>query len=430
VTGAGVAYGVTASGGASRAAVLTAATRAQEHLLLAGGRDITDMMPSYHPFTSKPWEMLAKFEIGELQGPSEFPQFKRDSGVYREMRERVGEYFRRTGKDPKDPVPGLLRLAAIMTVGIASILYVYDTTQPRVLRVLAAVVFGVCQALPLLHCMHDASHTSIGRRPWMWSVIGRLTMDWFAGASLKSWHHQHVVGHHLYTNVMGVDPDLPVTKTGDIRRVSKLQQWAVPYQFQHIYLLFLYSLLGLKFRVQDILGLATGANGSIRVNVTLSDWTSQIVTKSFWFCWRVLLPLVYLAVPPREYLALFLVSEFVTGWYLTLNFQVSHVSPPADFPDSTAPFEDEWAVSQVRTTVDYSHGDPVMTFLCGALNYQTVHHLFPSVSQYHYPAIAPIIIKVCADRGIKYNHVGTFWTALGMHFEHLRNMGRPPHAHH
>ncbi len=36
---------------------------------------------------------------------------------------------------------------------------------------------------------------------------------------------------------------------------------------------------------------------------------------------------------------------------------------------------------QVKTGVDYSHGNWFSTFLCGALNYQVVHHLFPSISQ-------------------------------------------------
>jgi len=53
---------------------------------------------------------------------------------------------------------------------------------------------------------HDASHTSIGWNYRWWSIIGRGCMDWFAGGSLTSWYNQHVIGHHVYTNVMGADP--------------------------------------------------------------------------------------------------------------------------------------------------------------------------------------------------------------------------------
>jgi fatty acid desaturase len=75
-------------------------------------------------------------------------------------------------------------------------------------------------------------------------------MDWMAGASLTSWHNQHVIGHHIYTNVVGADPDLPLVLEGDIRRVSRIQRWARIYKFQHIYLFVLYGVLGLKFRIQ------------------------------------------------------------------------------------------------------------------------------------------------------------------------------------
>ena len=48
--------------------------------------------------------------------------------------------------------------------------------------------------------------------------------------------------------------DLPMTEEGDIRRITRFQKWTGFYQFQHIYLLVLYSLLAFKSRVQDVVG--------------------------------------------------------------------------------------------------------------------------------------------------------------------------------
>ena len=81
----------------------------------------------------------------------------------------------------------------------------------------------VCQVLPLLHIMHDASHTAIGPNETWWKVIGRLSMEWYAGASMMSWQHQHTVGHHLYTNLLGFDPDMPAEEEGDVRRLVHRQ---------------------------------------------------------------------------------------------------------------------------------------------------------------------------------------------------------------
>ena len=399
----------------------------RDALLLCAGRDVTDLLPSYHPFTDSPQLVLAKYRIGHLQ-TSEFPQYRPDSGFYRDVRTEVARYFKDSGLNSKAPLPGLLRLAGMAVVAALAFaaLIAWGGTLPLPLRVVAAVVFGVCQALPLLHCMHDASHLAIGRSPGWWYWVGRLTMDWFAGASIASWHHQHILGHHVYTNVMGVDPDLPATREGDIRRVCEKQTWAAVYAWQHVYLCVLYGALALKFRIQDLTGtLWAGENGMIRVNDPgLGEKVGQLVTKACWVGWRWVLPLVYAGVEWRQFVALSLLAELVTGWYLTFNFQVSHVSVGVAFPDGeVAGFGEEWGAAQLQTTVDYAHGDAVATFLCGALNYQSVHHLFPCVSQYHYPALAPIVKRVAEKWGVRYNYVGSFGTAVGLHIEHLRLMG-------
>ncbi len=68
----------------------------RSYLLLSSGRDITDLFTTYHPFTTKPAEVITRYEIGELCS-LEFPQYKEDTGFYREVRQEVGAYFKETG---------------------------------------------------------------------------------------------------------------------------------------------------------------------------------------------------------------------------------------------------------------------------------------------------------------------------------------------
>ena len=406
-------------------------------LLLVAGKDVTDLLPSYHPFSERPQQLLAKYRIGDV-ACTEFPQYRPDSGFYAECRAEVGRYFRDGRIDPKSATAGLTRLLGIAIVAVLSFALIvgWQGSLPLSVRLLAAVVFGVCQALPLLHCMHDASHFAIGSTPSHWYWIGRLTMDWFAGASITSWYHQHTLGHHVYTNVMGLDPDLPGSASGDIRRVCRQQRWYWPYAFQHVYLCLLYGALAIKFRIQDVTGtLLSGENGIIRVNdLGLTERLGQCASKLFWLSWRFLLPLYYCQLQSvGQFLLCSLLVELVTGYYLTFNFQVSHISPVAAFPDcekSTSQFSMEWAVSQLITSVDYSHHSSLATFLCGALNYQSVHHLFPCISQYHYPALAPIVERVAQKWGVRYNKLDSFWQAVGLHLQHLREMGVNELHHH
>lgn len=160
-------------------------------------------------------------------------------------------------------------------------------------------------------------------------------MDVFAGASINSWMHQHVLSHHLYTNIGQVDSDLPLLTKGDIRRIAPHQLQAAVYRLQWLYLPLLYSLLGLKFRIQDIADtLITQTNGALRVSrIGLYHVVQQILVKLFWLYWRLYVPIYSLNNPLSLVLALFLTSELVTGLWLSWNFQVSHVSTVAKVYD-------------------------------------------------------------------------------------------------
>ena len=67
-----------------------------------------------------------------------------------------------------------------------------------------------------------------------------------------------------------------------------------------------------------------------------------------------------------------------------------------------------------------------MTWLCGGLNYQVEHHLFPKVCHIHYPALAPIVDEVAAKYGLVRRVNVTFRDAVGSHFRYLRKLGEAP----
>lgn len=159
----------------------------REYLLLAAGRDCTDLFTSYHPFTEKPGAYLKQFAIGRL-ATEEFPAYKPDGGFYASLRKQVGEYFERTGLDPKSPWPGLWRMALVLLVaaGCYAVMNAL-VAAPWLVRIAAAVVFGICQALPLLHVMHDSSHSAIGHSETWWRALGQFFMEWYAGAHMHNW---------------------------------------------------------------------------------------------------------------------------------------------------------------------------------------------------------------------------------------------------
>ena len=113
--------------------------------------------------------------------------------------------------------------------------------------------------------MHDASHCAFTNNPWVWRVMGSLH-DYLNGASYLNWIYQHMLGHHPYTNVADADPDI-TTNEPDIRRIKPSQPWYKHYMNQEKYVPFLYGVLAMKVRIQDInLLFVVKSNENIRVN--------------------------------------------------------------------------------------------------------------------------------------------------------------------
>ena len=370
-----------------------------------------------------------------MLGSHEYPPYAPDTGFYKELCSRVGRYFEKNKINPKDPIPALWRMTLVFLCAFATFYYGFSRVlDSMIIRCLFCMLFGVFQALPLLHIMHDSSHMAFGPSEKWWQIGGRFAMDFFAGAQMTSWHNQHTIGHHIYTNVILADPDLPSDLGRDPRHLVERQKFMSFHKYQHIYLPPLYGILSIKFRFQDFLEtFGGGHNGPIRVNpISTFMWGELIVSKLVWVGWRFLLPFYLFDYSIdstsdwMEIVALNTLAEFITGYYLAFNFQVSHVSTTCDYPlgsDDSSEISDEWAVSQVRTSVDYSHGNYLTTFLAGALNYQVTHHLFPCVSQYHYPAIAPIVMEVCKEYEVNYKVLPSFAEAFACHILYLKEMG-------
>lgn len=66
---------------------------------------------------------------------------------------------------------------------------------------------------------------------------------------------------------------------------------------------------------------------------------------------------------------------------------------------------EECSVPHVQTTVDYGHYDPIATYLSGTLHNQTIHYLFPSVSQAHSPDITRLVREVAKNTNIAFNEL-------------------------
>ncbi|EGC38083.1 delta 5 fatty acid desaturase [Dictyostelium purpureum] len=401
----------------------------KEVLMLGAGRDVTNLFESYHPMSDKPSAILKNYEIGFISS-YEHPRYVQKSDFYKTLKDRVRKHFKTTDQDPQKAVAIFSRLALVYVLIICSYILAHYTTNNFYLNCFFAVLYALANSLFSMHMMHDSCHAAVSHSPTVWKWMG-ASFDFFTGASFYAWCHQHVIGHHLYTNIRNADPDLGQGEI-DFRIVTPYQTRAWYHKYQHIYAPILYGLYTYKYRLQDYEAfLKGGKNGAIRTSpASTFDLAAYVIGKISFIFFRFILPLRYHNL--FDLLVYFVICETIFGWYLTINFQVSHVAEDLKFygtpeqPDEPAQINEDWAILQIKTTQDYGHGSVLCTFFSGGLNHQVVHHLFPSICQDFYPQLVPILKDVCKEYNLTYHIKPTFTEAITSHINYLYKMGNDP----
>jgi len=151
----------------------------------------------------------------------------------------------------------------------------------------------------------------------------------------------------------------------------------------------------------------------------------------FWF-YKVAHVFLFVVVPilvvgAIPWLIGFLCMALVTGFVLSIVFQLAHTVEHTHFPqpdEITGKMEDEWAIHQIKTTANFATRNKLISWLVGGLNFQIEHHLFPRISHVHYPAISKIIRKACEEYGIRYIEYRRLRYAIASHVAFLRQMGK------
>ena len=283
------------------------------------------------------------------------PEFAAESQTkfYPELKQILAEHFKKSGRSFKNSPWIWLRYAVIFaTVLGCSAVLLRSPEHSLLFGLLLSAVQGFACALVGLMPLHDASHFSITKLPWVWTALMH-SHDFLNGASSLVWTYQHILGHHPYTNVEGADPDIATTEH-DVRRIKKSQPWYSHYLFQHAYAPVLYGLLAWKTRLQDIVILfVSRQNGSIRVNTPTFEQSALFWSgKLFWFAYRVALPTYVLGL--SRTLAYLTVADLVVSYWLALTFQVNHVVDEVEWlrAGEDNKIHVDWAEAQLQTTQD------------------------------------------------------------------------------
>jgi len=288
---------------------------------------------------------------------------------------------------------------------------------------LLAISLGLAMAGVGFSVMHDANHGATTGRRAVDRVIG-FSCDLIGGSSFL-WRHKHNVIHHTFTNVDGVDTDIG----GNVwLRFAPGQPHRPVHRFQHLYVWLLFAIYpyGWWF-VDDWNRVATRRIGKNRIPRPKGlDLAALVAGKLAFYAWAFVIP----ALVVRSWVVVpyTLLAVAALGLALATVFQLAHCVSEAEFHDAAAPqtISRDWTLHQLATTVDFAPGNRALSWYLGGLNYQVEHHLFPGVSHVHYPALAAIVSRTCAEHGVRHRVQPTFSAAFADNVRWLQHLGRPP----
>lgn len=300
-----------------------------------------------------------------------------------------------------------------------------------IVGMVACTSLALSMAAVGFNIQHDANHNAFfdpGGRKRLSRANSLAGLSIHAiGASRKRWITGHVQAHHASPNVVGRDGDVDLAPFARLAPSQRHRRWHV---FQHLYLWLVYAFTAVSIILGDVVGTVQESFGGDRHGrqPTVGDYVVLLGSKGL-FAAAFLVPPFLL----HPWWVVVLGTLFVlglTGWLLGMVFQLAHVVDEADFCDAAARPGVRWHEWQVRSSVDFCHGKgPVaraFTWYAGGLNFQTEHHLFPSLPHTVYPLIAPVVADVCGHHAIPYQVQPTLRAAVRSHYRHVREMGALP----
>ena len=351
----------------------------------------------------------------EAAGP---PRIVTGTPFHRDLQQRVADYFRAAGVSRKGDARLWTKTALVLLWLIGTYVGFLMLAHGIGVTALFGISMGLAVAGVGFNVQHDGNHGAYSTRPFV-NGLAAASLDVLGGSS-HLWRQKHNVLHHTYTNVAHYDDDISV---GPVARLTREQPRYGAHRFQHIYMWLLYVGVSAKWQlVDDVRQLWTRKiNGHPVRRPDRREIALLLSGKLVALLWIGVVP--YALKGWVLMLVFFATCHATTGLVSAVVFQVAHCVVEAHESPRDRASELDWAKWQVESTVNFAPEAPVWTWYFGGLNYQIEHHLFPTVSHVHYPALSKIVRDACVLHGIRYVAQPSMTAAVRSHARWLRLLG-------
>jgi delta11-fatty-acid desaturase len=251
-------------------------------IMAANRRDATALFESHHPFSDRTTmdNILKKYEMQEEREKCEnylLPGENENGAIFDweetaksdftiELRDKVKKHFTEKSKErgislteaTKATPQRWCEWGAFATASAWSF-YTMLYSQSIFWSWLNVIMF------PSLYWMsatmlHDGGHFAISQD---WHINWGMQYIYRVIASPYEWLHQHIIGHHPYTNIHNKDPDL--NHSGEELRLTEHTKWSTQHRKQEnkYFMLSVFLLIGLNIKNSLLLIFTQKYNNSV-----------------------------------------------------------------------------------------------------------------------------------------------------------------------
>ena len=415
-------------------------------IMAANRRDATALFESHHPFSDRTMmdNILKKYEMHEEREKCEnylLPGENENGAIFDweetaksdftiELRDKVKKHFTEKSKErgvslteaTKATPQRWCEWGAFTTASAWSfytMLYSQSIFWSWLNMLLCPALFWMSGTM-----FHDGSHFAISSD---WRINLGMQFMYRIMVSPYYWLHEHIIGHHPYTNVHDKDPDL----THESFLAKDIKNNRVRYNVNTEWKSFHIGQENRYYPVSSFVFLSLSLLQPLECIFTnIYNKCVYIVPANLkLYLFNVFDILLYIFIvfilPFQIWTPFYAIKHALFPYYLLsiifiFNSSMNHLQK-----DSIKGQNKNWYIHQVTTSNNFGSHYPHYYTSIG-LNYQIEHHLFPAINHCHLRDIQPIVKSLCEKHGIPYHHTGGYKEALIGVYDHLREMGKKP----
>ena len=342
------------------------------------------------------------------------------------VRKRVDEYFEVNNISKHANAVMVTKSVVLLAAYILPFIFLVLFNPPFIIAAGIWIFMGAAVAGIGMSVMHDANHGAYSSNDVVNYIMGH-TLN-LVGGAVFNWKLQHNILHHTYTNISGMDEDIQDRAVLKFSPHTKVKPF---HRFQPFYAVFFYGLMTIYWvMAKDVIQFRKYTRNGLNKNTRSQNILTLLLiisNKLIYAFAMVFVPVFFFGLALHQVLLGILIMHFVGSIILSFVFQLAHTVEGTShpLPDDTGTIQNEWAIHQMNTTVNFSRQNKLISWYVGGLNFQVEHHLFPRICHVHYPKIAAIVKQTAEEFRVPYMENRTFFAAVKSHFNTLKRFGLP-----